>query len=134
MNFSFSYSFKTSTSSELYQILYASPALKGLVLLKDALWDTFDGREFYQNSILMPGQTSLFSTEFEKETRLEYYANEAKEMLTKEFAGREVTYNEIEIFLVENTMLKSTQIITPVLKPLISNSIVKKQNIRSIYA
>ena len=128
MKYSFSYSFKTSTNSELYQILFITPNIRGLELLKNTLWDTFDGREFYQNSNLLPEQISLFSSELDKEMRLEYYSNEAKEMLLSKFAGRDVSFDEIEIFLMENTMLEDTKIIKYILKPLIAKSMVIKRN------
>ena len=49
IQYTFAYSFHTMKNVELYQILYATPNIRGLEVLKDSLWDVFDGEEFHRN-------------------------------------------------------------------------------------
>ena len=51
VKFTFSYSFHTMKNVELYQILYATPSIRGLEVLKDSLWDVFGGEEFHRNHV-----------------------------------------------------------------------------------
>lgn len=126
----FSYQFKTKTNVELYQIIFVTPNIRGLEKLKEVLWKVFDGKEFHRNHE-ETGQMTLFSVIDEKQLRLNEYANEAKEMLYY-FMKRKVnvSYEELESFLIENTMLASGQIIKHVLKPLIlQGDIIKIGNV-----
>lgn len=128
IKYSFSYRFKIVTNTELYQIVFVTPSLKGLEVLKGVLWDVFDGKEFYRNS-RDDGQICMFSEQEEKDLRLDMYSIEAKELVYG-YLKDEKTYDEIEELLMENTMLKPTQVISSVLKPLIKeNKIVKKGNV-----
>lgn len=126
----FSYQFKTKTNVELYQIIFVSPNIRGLEKLKEVLWKVFDGKEFHRNHE-ETGQMSLFSAVDEKQLRLDEYANEAKAMLSRFMKNKSnVAYEEIESFLIENTMLASGQIIKHVLKPLIlQGDIMKNGNV-----
>ena len=49
VKYSFAYPFKTKTNVVLYSIVYSTPHLKGLEKIKDSIWKTFDGKEFYKN-------------------------------------------------------------------------------------
>ena len=53
----FSYSFHTMKNVELYQILFATPNLRGLEVLKETLWDVFNGNEFHRNDPSPLGNT-----------------------------------------------------------------------------
>jgi three-Cys-motif partner protein len=132
IRFVFSYSFKTQTNTELYQILYATPHAKGLKLLKNALWDTFKGREFHRNVAVIPEQISLFSAKTEREMAVEHYSIEAQELLMERFAGQALTYTEMEIYIIENTMLEDSKIIKHVIRPLIEKSKIIKSGIPKI--
>ena len=124
IKYSFSYRFKTVTNTELYQIVFVTPSIKGLEVLKEALWDVFDGKEFYRNS-QNEEQLCLFSVEQEKDIRLNSYATEARTIIL-DFVKEEKTYDEIEEILMENTMLEKGQIIKYVLKPLIDDGKITK--------
>ena len=121
----FSYEFKTRKNVELYQIIFVTPSSKGLEKLKDVLWKVFDGKEFHRNED-ETGQLSFFTTEDEKELRAKEYATEAKRMLLKKYSGAKVSYSTIEIYLIENTMLREGQIIKYVIKPMIDEGILTK--------
>ena len=123
----FSYEFHISTGLELYRILFATPSLTGLEKLKDALWDTFRGKQFHRN--FLEDQISLFTPEQEENDMLYIYAQDARELLVKEMSGKIVGYTMIEAFLIERTMLKGTHCIKHVIKPLIQSGIITKSNL-----
>ena len=126
----FAYRFKTQKNVELYQIVFATPSLKGLEKLKEALWVTFKGAEFHRNKgTLDDSQLCLFTAADEKAAILSSYSEEAKEWLCDVFSGLTVPWTDIERFLIESTMLTESQIIKNVLKPLIDAGKVKKCNL-----
>ena len=126
IKYSFAYQFNNIKNTEIYQIFYATPHPEGLRKLKDALWITFDGSEFFKSPNQVMGQMSLLSTSTVQETNSDYYAREARERLVHEFADRIVECKEIELYLLERTMFKSTGYIDKVIKPLIKDGIIKK--------
>ncbi len=131
IQYTFAYSFHTVKNVELYQILYATPNIRGLEVLKDSLWDVFDGEEFHRNhapKISDVEQISMFDDEDPKEQRLREYAQEARRIVCEEFKGQIVEYAVIEQKILEETMLKDSQIIEPVLKPLIDEEKIRKCN------
>lgn len=126
----FSYRFKTQKNVELYQIVFATPSIRGLEKLKEALWSTFKGAEFHRNKgYVDDAQTCLFTDADEQVAALASYSGEAKEWLCDVFSGSTVSWADIERFLIENTMLTESQIIRNVLKPLIDDGKVKKCNL-----
>lgn len=131
IQYTFAYSFHTVKNVELYQILYATPNIRGLEVLKDSLWDVFDGEEFHRNhapKISDVEQISMFDDEDPKEQSLREYAQEARRIICEEFKGQIVEYAVIEQKILEETMLKDSQIIEPVLKPLIDEEKIRKCN------
>lgn len=131
IQYTFAYSFHTMKNVELYQIFYATPSIRGLEVLKDSLWDVFDGVEFHRNHAPKTSdieQISMFDDEDPKEQRLREYAQEAKRIVCEEFQSQTVEYAVIEQKILEETMLKDSQIIEPVLKPLIAEEKIKKCN------
>lgn len=131
IQYTFAYSFHTMKNVELYQILYATPSIRGLEVLKDSLWDVFDGVEFHRNHAPKTSDIehiSMFDDEDPKEQRLREYAQEAKRIVCEEFQSQTVEYAVIEQKILEETMLKDSQIIEPVLKPLIAEEKIKKCN------
>lgn len=128
IKYSFAYEFKTLTNTELYQIMFFTPNIKGLEKLKEALWDTFNGKEFHRNQVQQDAeQLCIFTKEDEKDWRIEAHAAVAKSLLLEHFSnGAATEYIVIESFVIENTMLNGNQIIEHVLKPLISSGKVKK--------
>lgn len=126
----FAYRFKTQKNVELYQIVFATPSLKGLEKLKEALWATFKGAEFHRNrGNVDDSQLCLFTAADEKAARLSFYSEEAKEWLCDVFSGLTVPWTDIKRFLIEHTMLQESQILTHVLRPLIEAGAVKKHDL-----
>lgn len=124
----FSYEFRTKRNVELYQIVFATPNVRGLEVLKESLWAVFNGAEYHRNES-DPAQITLFSDEDDRRDNLAAYSGEAKALLKWEFSGQEVTYSQIEEFLIEYTMLSSSHIISNVLKPMINSGQIKKLNL-----
>jgi three-Cys-motif partner protein len=134
MKYVFRYAFRISTNVELYQIIFITPHEKGLEKLKGALWDTFHGAAYHRNKpAAFSLQPSLFGpTEFEKSSA-ESYAYEVIDELGDSFSGKKsVTYREIEIFILEQTMLRDGQLIKLVLRPMVkSNRLIKDGKVDS---
>ena len=125
----FSYSFHTMKNVELYQILFATPNLRGLEVLKETLWDVFNGNEFHRNDPSPLGNTEqmcMFTVEDKKIMKINEYALEAKQLICQAFQEKVVAYQTIEKMILEKTMLNANQIIRYVLKPLINDGLVKK--------
>ena len=121
----FSYEFRTKNNVELYQILFATPSIRGLEVLKESLWKVFDGAEYHRN-LKDLSQTSIFSSDDDQTIHLDDYAREAQLVLKEHFSGETLTYSQIEVFLIERTMLGASHIIRHVLKPLIAKGEIIK--------
>lgn len=128
IKYSFAYEFKTVKNMELYQIMFFTPNIKGLEKLKEALWDTFNGKDFHKNQTESASlQMSFFTEEDEKDWMTELHSTTAKKLLLEYFMGKgEIEYVTIESFIIENTMLNGNQILEHVLKPLIQDGEIKK--------
>lgn len=128
IKYSFAYEFKTIKNMELYQIMFFTPNIKGLEKLKEALWDTFNGKDFHKNQTESASlQMSFFTEEDEKDWMTELHSTTAKKLLLEYFMGKgEIEYVTIESFIIENTMLNGNQILEHVLKPLIQDGEIKK--------
>lgn len=122
----FSYKFKTSTNTELYQIIFATPSDKGLNTLKESLWKVFNGKFNHRNCEKNVGQFSFITEYDEKQMLLSMHAQEAKQMLIKEYQNATVSYSAIESFLAEKTMMMTSQFLSSVVKPLINQGYIKK--------
>jgi len=129
MKHSFSYDFRTSTNTELYQIIFVTPHIKGLMALKEALWNTFNGKYYHRNYEENPQQVSFLTMDDDRQMLLDEHAGKAMLLLQNEFKGKTTTYNDIEKYLLEKTMLLPTHTIRNVVKPLVSQGIVQKQGL-----
>lgn len=126
INYVFSYEFRTKTNTELYQIIFATPSYKGLDVVKQALWDVFNGSFNHRNKDDNSGQMTLFSEDDDKKMLLNIHASDAKKILVKKFKGEKVSYQQIEKHLAETTMMMSSQFLKNVIKPLIEESLLTK--------
>lgn len=128
MKYVFRYPFRISTNVELYQIIFVTPNKAGLEKLKDALWNTFHGAAYHKNlPASLEHQQRLFADDELEESNAASYADDAKVWLLEGFAGKQgVSYDEIETFLLERTMLREGQMIKQVIKPLVDSSVISK--------
>lgn len=123
VKYTFSYEFKTITNNELYQIMFFTPNLRGLEKLKEALWETFNGKEFHRNEKESDyEQLSMFTEDW----MIEQHSFVAKQLVLSSLLGQILDYEQLESFIIENTILNCNQIIDNVIKPLIENNQVQK--------
>lgn len=126
MKYSFPYKFKTVTNTELYQIIFVTPNIRGLEKLKIALWKTFNGKFYHRNSNTSSQQLSFLTDQDDRQFLLGIHAQEARDMIRSKFQNQTVNYAQIEEYLIENSMLQIADIQKNVLKPLIiDGSIIK---------
>lgn len=131
LKFTFAYQFRTKTNVPLYTIIYASRHPKGLEEIKESFWKIFEGSPFYRNEEkskqdIETEQISLFD---DRQMNEEYYCEEAKKLTLEHFNNQEVSYKEICIFLLENSMLRKGQVLRGVIKPLIAEGLICKLNL-----
>jgi len=128
IKYSFSYSFKILTNRELYQIMFFTPKILGLEKLKDALWEVFSGKEFHRNHFDDPNQLCLLTDETDKDMCLNEYKSKAQKMLMDYLKqnNKKLTFNELETFILENSMLQKGHILKHVIKPLINAGVLIK--------
>lgn len=124
---SFSYPFRIKTNVELYHIIYATPNPKGLIKIKDSLWTVFNGDSFFKNGIT-GDQLSLFGKNEFKEMNVQNFSREAQELLVAKYSNKTVDYQTICEFVLEYTMLKDSHIINYLLKPLVEQGKIIKNN------
>lgn len=122
IKFAFPYIFKTSTNTELYQILFLTPNIRGLEKLKEALFSVFKGLEEYRNTKSPEGlfESILFSEEEIIKGILSSQGIEAQKKLLSNFSlGKIYSYQEIETFIILNTVMQESHILNYILKPLL---------------
>lgn len=129
MKYCLSYPFRNSKNVELYQILFLTPSDKGLDKLKQAIWNTFNGQDYFRADRVAAGQLSLFSPLDDKDYRAKIYAEDAFDLLYTRFAGSTLTYAQIEHLILGHSLLMSSQIINYVIKPKITARQLVKQNL-----
>lgn len=127
IKFAFSYAFRIKTNVELYQIMFLTPNKRGLEKLKDAMWTVFDGAKYYRNTDTTPAQMSLFEPKELQLYAIQEYASDAQGLLLEAFNGSGYTFEEIELFIIQNTMLRSSHVIKSVIKPLMDTGRVIKE-------
>lgn len=102
-----------------YYLFYATRDIKGLEIMKDAMWKVDPGGD-YRFSDRLAGQTILFIEE-----NLE--VGPLRRMLLKSFAGQTATIEEIERFTTIHTPYKKTHLRSPVLTPLEKEGAIQVQ-------
>lgn len=131
VKYAFSYAFRIKTNIELYQIMFLTPNIRGLEKLKDAMWKVFDGAKYHKNKSTTPQQISLFAPRDVQNMTAVQYAKDAQTLLLENFSGREMSFEEINVFIVEETFLKSTHVISKVLRPMVKEGLVIKKGLVS---
>lgn len=129
MKYCLSYPFRNRNNTELYQIMFITPSDKGLDKLKQAIWNTFNGQDYYRTVETSQAQLSLFSTEDDKEYRAKQYGAEAFELIKAKFGNKTVTYQQLSEFILARSILMSSQIISYILKPYIAQGKIIKKNL-----
>lgn len=96
-----------------YYLFYGTRSIKGLELMKDAMWKIDPGGDF-RFSDRLAGQTVLFIEDLLDTGPL-------RKALLAEFAGRTVTIDQLEEFTIVRTPYKKSHLRRPVLTPLEKN-------------
>lgn len=129
----FSYSFRNQKNAEIYQIIFITPSPTGLKKIKAALWQTFKGEEYHRNHQVNYEQGSLFDSgdgkKISKEMRESFYGKEVQKVLIEELEPGEYTYAQIELFVLQRSMLGENAVIRYVINPLIAENKMKKLGI-----
>ena len=116
---------QNSTRNTLYFLIYLTPNLRGLEKIKDSTNKVFGYHNFYCVSDHIDEEwINLFG-----ESRLDTALIGAREDFQNSMvqSGRsKITFEEMEIMLLEGSFIKKTQIIDHIIKPLIASGFLKK--------
>ncbi len=125
IKYAFAYRFNNTNNAELYYIIFFTPNKRGLELIKESIWEVFNGEESFKKQIATnKNQLQLFNTD---DLLINAYSNPMKESIIKLAKEKgELSYEVIETYVLENSLLKETQIIKPILIPLIDSKIITK--------
>lgn len=130
IKYSFAYQFRNSKNVPLYYIVYFTPNVRGIELLKDTIWDVFEGDDNYYSKNRK--QDHRFQNLF-GETLIDYNIQRhvfiAIKLLEKSCRYNMFTYSDVNTIILEKTILNKSHIIKNILKPLIKKGIIEKMNI-----
>lgn len=129
MKYCFAYSFQNLKNVEMYEILFATPNIAGLKKFKETLFTVFEGHPIHSNRTQYSDlQPSLFGDDEEKRMYAEEAGKQAIDIFFEKFRNIEMSYKEIESFLLESTMLTDFHVIKYFLEPLIEEKRIEKEN------
>lgn len=123
----YTYGFKTTKNMMLYELLFATPNIMGLVKLKNVIWNIFNGARNYQN--FDEREISLFSTDEQKQLFINDYSKEIRQKLVNKYSNKTLSYSDIEEYILLESPLMSTHIINNVIKPLQAEGFITKNNL-----
>lgn len=129
ISYTFAYPFHIKNNAQLYYILYGTPHIKGIEKIKECIWNVFDGNPKYRTK-KDENQMTLFTSEFQQGSNENLYSREAIERVLNVFKGKEISYKELEEYVILNTMLNSSHIIRKIIRPLILEEKIEKCNIK----
>lgn len=125
IKYSFAYRFNNTNNTELYYIIFFTPNKRGLELIKESIWEVFNGEESFKKQIdIDKDQLKLFNTD---DLLISTYSDSMKELITKLASEKEeLSYEDIETYVLENSLLKESHIIKPIINPLLESKIIEK--------
>lgn len=125
IKYSFAYRFNNTNNAELYYIIFFTPNKRGLELIKESIWEVFNGEESFKKQIdIEKSQLKLFDTD---DLLISTYSGPMKESIIKlALDKRELSYDDIETYVLENSLLKDSHIIKPIINPLLETGILEK--------
>ena len=125
IKYSFAYRFNNTNNAELYYIIFFTPNKRGLELIKESIWEVFNGEESFKKEIdIDKSQLKLFNTD---ELLINTYSGPMKESIIKlAYEKGELSYEDIETYVLENSLLKDSHIIKPIIKPLLEDGRLEK--------
>ena len=125
IKYSFAYRFNNANNAELYYIIFFTPNKRGLELIKESIWEVFNGEESFKKQIdIDKDQLKLFNT---NDLLINTYSGPMKESIIKlGYEKGELSYEDIETYVLENSLLKDSHIIKPIINPLLEDGILEK--------
>ncbi len=125
IKYSFAYRFNNTNNAELYYIIFFTPNKRGLELIKESIWEVFNGEESFKKQIdIEKSQLKLFDTD---DLLISTYSGPMKESIIKLALDKgELSYEDIETHVLENSLLKDSHIIKPIINPLLETGILEK--------
>ena len=129
MKYCLSYPFRNVNNTELYQIMFITPHSAGLDKLKHAIWNTFNGAQYYRTVNVPPNQLSFFDSTNYKEIMANQYAFEAITLLKERFQGQIISYSLLSDTVLYKSLLMDAQLIKYLIKPYIAKGVLIKQNL-----
>ena len=125
IKYSFAYRFNNTNNAELYYIIFFTPNKRGLELIKESIWKVFNGEESFKKQIdIDKSQLKLFNTD---DLLISTYSGPMKESIIKlAYEKGELSYDDIETYVLENSLLKDSHIIKPIINPLLEGGILEK--------
>lgn len=70
----------------------------------------------------------LFDKKQIQVTSAQQFTLDAQELLLQNFSGRELHFNQIQNYIIEETLLKPSHVLNMVIRPLIKNGKIIKKN------
>ena len=129
LKYKYVFQIKNSKNVEQYYLLYFTPNLKGLSKLKNTVWQLFGASKNNKKIDIDTNTYDLFGN-----TPFDYIKNDnlntVKNKLN-EFIGKSVSYKDIEKIVLESTIFTESHIIKYIIKPLINERVLIKQNLIS---
>lgn len=125
IKYSFAYRFNNTNNAELYYIIFFTPNKRGLELIKESIWKVFNGEKSFKKQIdIDKFQLKLFNTD---DLLISTYSGPMKESIIKfAYEKGELSYDDIETYVLENSLLKDSHIIKPIINPLLEGGILEK--------
>lgn len=125
VKYSFAYRFNNTNNAELYYIIFFTPNKRGLELIKESIWAVFNGEESFKKQIdIEKSQLKLFDTD---DLLISTYSGPMRESIIKLALDKgELSYEDIETHVLENSLLKDSHIIKPIINPLLETGILEK--------
>lgn len=132
IKYSFAYQFRTNKNLPLYYIVYFTPNIRGIELLKDTIWDVFEGDDnyYYKTRKIDHQQQNLFGNTI-KDENIFRHAEKAIKQLIEKNKYDDFSFEYLKTIVLEKTILKDGQIINYIIKPLIKNNKILKNNLVS---
>ncbi len=130
INYKYSIEMKNSKNVALYHLIYFTPNLRGLEKVKDATWKVFGFHDNYSSKHIDRMQPNLFGETDETNA----YDNGRKivaDILCSSLK-KSYSYNEILVITFEKTIFPKGKVISDIIKPLIEDRIIIKQNLKGI--
>ena len=100
-----------------YFLIFGTHHVKGLAVMKDAMWKVDPAGRYQFSDTTDPNQPTLFAVQPDY--------SQLRALLLREFSGREALMSEIEGFVLEETAFRKAHLRGPVLVPLEQDGMIE---------